>query len=365
MTNNLLINGNFDLWQRGTTFSVPWDHPDSATIYTAPNVKLADRWYLHDTQARGAGATGSITVYREQFSDNSTFSSFAKYYLTIQNQITDIEGGFSYIENKQEDSRKFAGVPLTLTFYAKSLNGVTGITMSCYYRQAISPESIETGVEFSTLDIQPQWTFYSLELTPINSNFSGISGDHYFSIGFKTNPNTNLSIASVFLQESKSDTYTYLITDPEEEKKRQEKYYKTSYPIGFTAGSVTLVNGNDLSSISIITNPNYSNNYKFEVPMRKTPVISVYSPNSGTQNDGYNKTAGKDMRLTSGTKGWNQAVRFSPTGAQTITTSGNTYGIQFNISSGAVVYDDLLVHYVADADIDTGSGDRGLETLNA
>lgn len=360
--NNLIINGNFDLWQRGTTFSIPYNDPLSETNYTAPNVKVADRWYLIDTQRRDVGSTGSVMVYREEFPVNSTFSGFAKNYLTIQNQVTDIISGHSYIENKQENCKSFAGIPLVLSFYAKSINGVTGITMSAYYRQVISP-SIESSVEFSTIiNVEPQWNYYSINFTPQNRDFSGATGDHYFSIGFKTHPNTNLSIASVVVQERQENLYIYGISDPQEEKKKQEKYYRTTYPIGFTAGAITVTGGNDLSSLTLNVNPNYSNNYKFDVPMRKSPTVTVYSPKSGTQNDAYNKTAGKDMRSTSGTKGWNLTTRFSPTGAQTLTASGNTYGIQFNISSGAVAFDDLLVHYVADADITTGPNDLGLES---
>lgn len=362
MNNNLIINGNFDLWQRGTTFSIPYDDPLAASAYTAPNLKVADRWYLIDAQERDAGSTGSVVLYREEFSTNSSFSGFAKYYLTLKNQITDIVSGHSYIENKQENCKSFAGIPLVLSFYAKSLNGVTGITMSAYYRQVFS-SSTETAVEFSTvINVEPQWNYYSIDFTPQNRDFSGATGDHYFSVGFKTHPNKNLSIASVFLQERKEDIYVYALTDPQEEKKRQEKYYRTTYPIGFTAGSITVTGGNDLAALTLNVNPNYSNNHKFDVPMRKTPTVTVYSPKSGTQNDAYNKTAGKDMRTTSGTKGWNQTTRFSPTGAQTLTASGNTYGIQFNISSGAVVFDDLLVHYVADADITTGPTDLGLQS---
>lgn len=364
MNNNLLINGNFDLWQRGTTFSIAYDDFFAGSAYTAPNIKIADRWYLIDTQERDVGSTGSISLYREQFPTNSNFSGFSTYYVTIQNQITDIVSGHSYIENKQENCKSFAGIPLVLSFYAKSLNGVTGITMSAYYRQVISPSTnTQSAVEFSTIiELEPQWRYYSIDFTPQNRDFSGISGDHYFAVGFKTHPNTNLSIGSVFLQERKQDLYVYPITDPITEKKRQEKYYKTTYGLGFTAGAITITGGNDLMAITLNTNPNYSNNHKFETPMRKSPQVTIYSPKSGTQNDAYNKTAEKDMRLTSGTKGWNQSVRFSPTGAQTISAIGNTYGIQFNISSGAVVFDDILVHYVADADITTGPYDLGLET---
>ena len=69
------------------------------------------------------------------------------------------------------------------------------------------------------------------------------------------------------------------------------------------------------------------------------------------------------MRLTSGTRGWNQATRFSPTGTPTIQATANTYGMELNLVSGAVIFDDILVHIVADADIQTAPYDRGFDTI--
>ena len=155
------------------------------------------------------------------------------------------------------------------------------------------------------------------------------------------------------------------VTTPEEEKKLQEKYYYTSYTHQTSRGTITLskdTGNNDVNAINFTVTPNYSYNHKFDIPQYKTPTITLYSPKSGTVNDGYNKSALIDMRLTSGTRGWNNTTRFSPTGAATLTTSGNTYGVIFSVASGAVIFDDILVHMVADADIDPSPYDRGLET---
>lgn len=364
MNNNLLINGNFDLWQRGTTFSISYDDPLSATIYTAPKVKIADRWYVIETQNRDVGATGSVTIYRETIDNATVLSTTSKYNLTVLNQISGVCGGHCYIEHKQENCKIYAGIPLSLSFYAKTLNGVTGTTLAAYYRQAIHPNTKEHSIEFSTkFEITPSWERYTINFTPQVLDFSGISGDHYFGIGFKLLPETNISLAAVKLQQYSDNIDTIVITDPIEEKERQSKYYYSSYPIGVTFGSKTLLNGNDLSAVSFTITPSYSFNYKFENQMRKTPSVQVYSPETGVQNDGFNKSANKDMRLTSGTKGWNTTTRFSPTGAKTIEASGNTYGVQLNVSSGAVIFDEILVHIVADADIDTGAKDKALETF--
>lgn len=363
MNYNLLINGNFDLWQRGTTFSISSDDP-YAEESSAPTVKAADRWYIIDTQIRGSGHTGSLVIYREPV-NSSYISGNAKYAMTVVNQMSGLCGGFCYIENKQHDVKKYAGIPLSLSFYAKSINGVTGITLTCYYRQVTKPTSIENWSEIQTIVLQPQWNQFIVNFTPdLIGITSGITFDNnYFSIGFKLAPEKSITLTSVLLQELNDNLLYQYISDVKEERKRQNEYYYTTYPLGVTASSRTLTNDNDLSAIRFTVNPNYSFNYKFETPVRKNPTVTFYSPESGTQNDAYNKSASRDMRLTSGTRGWNSVTRFSPSGSKTLVASGNTYGVEFSVSTGAVVFDDILVHLIADADIDLYPKDRGLETL--
>lgn len=361
-TNNLLINGNFDLWQRGISFSIPFSHPDAVTG-SAPTEKIADRWYLIDSQVRGATGSGSVLAYREQFSASQlSVAGSANYYLTVINGISGATQGFCYVENKQKNAKLLAGNSLILSFYAKTANGLTGATLSCFYRQAINPNIQEIQEELSPFQIYNTWTLFTVNLSPSRSNFSGLSGDHYFGLGFKINRNSAVSIASVKLDFYSDYVNSMLFTDPEEERIRQEEYYISTYSLSNEIGDETLSNNNDLTALSFVVNPNYSHNLKFKKPMYKTPTVNLYSPSTGV-SDGFNKTATKDMRLTSGTRGWNSATRFSPTGAATITTMPSTYGVVFNVSSGAVVFDEILVHFVADADIDHSPNDRGLDTF--
>ena len=367
-TNNLIINGNFNLWQRGTTFTIPYNADfsnigKSGTTYTAQSTKTADRWYVIDTQKRTAGSTGSISIYQELFGTSDEQSSRSENYITIQNNITATTGGYCYLENKQENSTQYGGVPLTISFYAKYSSGVTGTTLGCYYREAVNPNTTEYKNIFSIIDTNSYWTHYSATFVPPYISNFGVSGDHYFGIGFRVMPNTTISVSSVKLELGVGGTPLY--TDAIEEKKLQEKYYYTSYTHQTSPGTITLFKdtaNNDVNAINFTVTPNYSYNHKFDTPQYKTPTITLYSPKSGTANDGYNKSASTDMRLTSGTRGWNNTTRFSPTGAATLTTSGNTYGVIFSVASGAVIFDDILVHIVADADIDPSPYDRGLET---
>ena len=84
--------------------------------------------------------------------------------------------------------------------------------------------------------------------------------------------------------------------------------------------------------------------------MRAIPNVTIYSPHTGITNDGYNRSANLDVRLTSGTRGFNNAQRIHQAGASTILTTPRTKGIIFHTQSGAVILDEIFVHYVADAD---------------
>tara|TARA_Y100000034_G_C6746007_1_gene331343 strand:- start:385 stop:762 length:378 start_codon:yes stop_codon:yes gene_type:complete len=93
--------------------------------------------------------------------------------------------------------------------------------------------------------------------------------------------------------------------------------------------------------------------YKFPVPLRDTPSITFYSPKEGYTGDAYNRTAGKDLRNTSGTYGWNGAARIAGAGATTISADYyDKYGIYITIPSGAVIFDNISLHYLADAELD-------------
>ena len=102
---NKVINGDFGIWQRGTSFSNP-----SPLSYTA------DRWQIeHD----GSGATRTIS--RQTFTPGTAPVSGYEATYFYQYAVT---GGtsntYQQFQEKLEDVRTFAGQTITLSFWAKA-----------------------------------------------------------------------------------------------------------------------------------------------------------------------------------------------------------------------------------------------------
>jgi hypothetical protein len=106
---NKIINGNFGIWQRGTSFSTN-------------NVYTADRWYVTGdgsptftlSQQTFTAGTAPVAGYEGQY--------FARYAVTSA-------GGSTYRQLQQqiEDVRTFAGQTITISFWARINSGtVTG-----------------------------------------------------------------------------------------------------------------------------------------------------------------------------------------------------------------------------------------------
>jgi hypothetical protein len=103
---NAVINGAFDIWQRGTSFS--------SVAYTA------DRWRL---DFGGSGAAATVT--RETFTPGAApVAGYESAYFT-QIATTAGTGTSNYVtfEQRVEDVRSFAGQTATISLWAKATSG--------------------------------------------------------------------------------------------------------------------------------------------------------------------------------------------------------------------------------------------------
>lgn len=112
---NYIINGGFDIWQRGTSFS-------SATLFQYSS----DRWFANSF------ATSVATVTRQSFTPGECpGGNETEFFLRFARTGT-TPSGTSYLQHRIEDVRKGAGKTVTLSFYARA---VTAGTINVNYNQ--------------------------------------------------------------------------------------------------------------------------------------------------------------------------------------------------------------------------------------
>jgi len=105
---NAIINGGFDVWQRGTTF-------------TATSGYAADRWYYNN-------GGGSGTVSRQSFPPGQTeVPGNPAYFIRISRTAPAISGN-TVLGTNIEDVRTLAGQRVTLSFWARVSSGTKQIT---------------------------------------------------------------------------------------------------------------------------------------------------------------------------------------------------------------------------------------------
>ena len=110
---NKIINGNFGVWQRGTTG------------FTTDNTYTADRW--RQSFSGGAASVSQQTFPTGQTDVPNNPTYFLRYAVTTgDNSLR--------LEQPNEDVRTFAGQTITISFYAKGTNPSLG-SVDIYFRQ--------------------------------------------------------------------------------------------------------------------------------------------------------------------------------------------------------------------------------------
>ena len=305
---NLIINGGFDVWQRGTS-------------QTTSGYGSADRWYAN------SGNTISLSKQTLTADETADLNGLTNYMRLVGTSTDGNRQFFQRIEGLQ----KFAGQTLTFSFYAKA---AASFTTSIQY--GLINAGTNTYSTFDTLEVGTTWARYSTTFT-VPSMSSGYT---------LTNANTHLRMAFGLLEAS----YTFDITGVQlelgpvatdfehrsygEELALCQRYYQKSYSEGVNAGTVTTT-GIYIHNGSTDGGSNQYETIVFPVTMRASPTITLYSSATGT--------AAKWMGQRNGSGGSNRTI--------------NAYGIGHKgcyvsiAMDAAWVVSQVYGQYIADAEL--------------
>lgn len=103
---NKIINGDFGIWQRGTSFST-----------TSYGTYYADR-YLGGTDGTGVTRTVSQQTFTPGTAPVAGYEG--QYFLRINQSVAGTGAGFNVLDQSIEDVRTFAGQTVTVSFWAKA-----------------------------------------------------------------------------------------------------------------------------------------------------------------------------------------------------------------------------------------------------
>lgn len=414
---NELINGDFGIWQRGV--GLTGANTAGTTGYTGnSNTYFADRWLRVSQSATGAnnpftGKCGGTSRAFDFKLDRGVFDrkqtvveGHPDYYAIIRGAITYAGGTnsneWSRVEQRIEDCTSFAGEVMTVSFYARgsetgdchvawiqNLAGTTGaapgVTFGGNY-VASHPLGV-SGHEFITpitdFRVGTDWARYNFAFfSPEISNAAGASGgnhsvqrgisaDHFTSVAFYTqltglpdgthkniNFGNDLHLSQVKLERGNVAT-AFNRVNPNEELRRCQRFYQTSYVYGEYPTTNTMKNISDsksattpdTSGVQFMVPGTFLYVYEFPERMRITPTqCGLYSP-TGLADEGFNRDAGKDMRLTSGTVSSLGEQRKTSGNAKNVSCDTDTpNAIEIKVLRGAAKLDTIVVHYYADAE---------------
>ena len=270
---NVVINGGFDIWQRGTSFS----NPSSAS-----NVYTADRWVLGFANANPTSASitqQTFTPGTEPVSGNSG-GFFARSTITTVGSTT----VYRPFTTRIEDVRTLANSRVTFSFYAKS---DSARTVNIYYSQNFgSGGSASFSSGLISFNLTTSWQRFSvtIDIPSISGKTIGSGSNLEFGFQQAAVSGSVFDLWGVQLEVGQTATpFRRNANSLQGELAACQRYFERSYNIGVAVGT----NTND-GNISFRTTNTASagltiaQSWYFKVSKRGTPTVRTYGSYTGT-----------------------------------------------------------------------------------
>jgi len=189
---NKIINGDFEVWQRGTSFNL-----SSVTGYTA------DRWQL---TWNGSGATRTIS--RQTFTPGSApvAGYEGEFFWRYNQSVAGTGGAGNYFFQPIEDVRTFAGQTVTASFWAKA-DASRSVPVALEQNFG-SGGSGGTSTSLGTASITTSWTRFTFTVAVPSISGKTIGTNSYlnFLMTFPANTVQTIDIWGVQLEQGSTAT---------------------------------------------------------------------------------------------------------------------------------------------------------------
>ena len=263
---NKIINGNFDVWQRGTSFS--------ASGYGA------DRWRSYYTG-------GTTTAYtRQEFTLGQTdVPNNPRYYTRLVVTSDSSADSRASFNQKIESVRTFAGQTVTVSFWAKAdASKDLLVELLQYFGTGGSPSSfvIATPQKFA---ISSTWTKYTktFSLPSITGKTLGTDGNDYLDLAFWIDAGSDYNSRTLSLG-NQSGTFEFAQVQVEEGSKATDFEHKS---IGQTTRECQryYVNRIEIGATGYATSSGQTarclTSVVFPVSMRAIPTVTTSTSSVG------------------------------------------------------------------------------------
>jgi hypothetical protein len=321
---NKIINGDFNIWQRGTSFS----NPASGDLF-------ADRYRI---QYDGSGATRTLSQQTFTPGAAPVAGYEGTFFFRYARTVAGSAATFDTIRQRVEDVRVFAGQTVTLSFWAKVDSGTP--TLSLRLGQifvSVSPSVFTSDVNVT---LSSTWTRYTATFSLPSISGKTIGAGSYLQVDFRLPVNTILTTDFWGVQLEAGSIATPFQTATgtiQGELAACQRYYQKSYDIATAPGALTSSGANvgKTASNTVANLEQYGTSY-LKVSMRAAPTVTIYGRLGGTAVVS-NPSTGADLAANSGTATF---------------INENSFMI-FNNSGGTVTTErfSVMYHYVASAEL--------------
>jgi hypothetical protein len=292
MFRNKIINGNFDIWQRGTS-------------QTSNGYGSADRWRC--------GSIGSTkTASRQAFTLGQTdVPNNPKYFM--RHVVTSVAGAGNYVLmlQKVEGVETFAGKTLTLSFWAKAdSNKNMAVEGTQNFGTGGSPSATEFGIDSQLVELTTSWTKYTItvDMPSVAGKTLGTNNDDWMGIHLWFDAGSDFAARSVSLGQQ-SGTFDIAQVQLEEgsaatpfelrpigmELSMCQRYYEKSYRQDVVPGSVSSQAG-FVFFFAATGGTAGGKDCVWKVTKRAQPTVVAYSTATGAA--GKVSFAGTDINAT-------------------------------------------------------------------